>query len=365
MIPTVDSTLDDTESIFQDNATHGFLATTALLSQVKIPLRPSLFLEWFSFIIVWDVMLIALGIPGNIFTLLAFIKYKELRNPTNLLICNQSVGDLFFAVTSPIFIFFNYTKVGLETSFENKYACLFALAIILISLQISIMNILALSIERLLAIVFTFEYYLWVTERAVKIAVGLIWTVVITINLIPMFGWNKWEPGHKCQTTFAYYRTSFMSFFIFPSLVCLILTAVINIVIGAMAIKKQRMINPVQPTTNKDEEAENDSTDFKKTPQYKVTKMLLLVVGVFYLSWMPYLTLNSLFFALPTSWKLYGPPPQVLIMYELSKGMLAINAMFNPLIYGYKNLKFRAAYFKLLGIKMNNSELSVVTGQMA
>ncbi|ELU14113.1 hypothetical protein CAPTEDRAFT_189844 [Capitella teleta] len=81
--------------------------------------------SWYQGVLACDLVILAAGIPGNLLTILAYFKYKQLQSPTNLLICSQSIGDLFTCLTGPIFAVLNYTEVGQALASSNKYLCLF------------------------------------------------------------------------------------------------------------------------------------------------------------------------------------------------------------------------------------------------
>ncbi|ELU15662.1 hypothetical protein CAPTEDRAFT_92873 [Capitella teleta] len=296
------------------------------------------------------------GVPGNLLTILAYFKNEQLRNPTNILICSQSIGDLFTCLTGPLFVTLNYTEAGLELIQSGKYLCLVSLALLFIALQSSIVNILALSTERFIAVYFSLNYYNWVTEMSVKRAVVAIWSVVITINCLPMLGWEEWRPEVHCMSNKVYPQAFFQGFFIIPSLICLFICTLENFAIAVTAIRRQRSLGVVAVTENV--EQQSDEANIKSRNQFKVTKMLLLVVGCFYTTWLPWIIFNSLLFGMPSPWKVKGVPSSVLIASEYSKALLVSNAIVNPFIYGWKNLHFRDAYYKLLGIRRNRVEPS-------
>ncbi|ELU01804.1 hypothetical protein CAPTEDRAFT_120704 [Capitella teleta] len=299
-------------------------------------------------------IVVLVGIPGNLITILAYFKYDQLHSPTNLLICSQSIGDLFTCLTGPIFVVLNYTEIGQALASSNKYLCLAGLGMVLTSLQSSIINIMALGTERFIAVYFSLNYYNWVTDRNVKIAVVAIWTVVISINCLPVFGWNVWQPGTPCMSVNVYPQIFFQVLFIIPSMGCLLVCALGNSAIAFMAIRRQRAIAAAVMAPNSNQSTEE--ANIKSGNEFKVTKMLLLVVGCFYASWLPWITLNSIFFSLPSSWKKNGVPKGVLVAYEYSKTVLAANTLFNPFIYGWRNKLFRDAYYKLLGIRRSEGE---------
>ncbi|ELU12753.1 hypothetical protein CAPTEDRAFT_192576 [Capitella teleta] len=337
-----------------DNSTaepQSFTIHTASDDTAIEALKPLVFHSWYTGVLVSGLVILAAGALGNLITTLAYFKYEQLHSPTNILICSQSLGDLFTCVTGLLYAILSYTKVGQAMGSSHKYLCLVSIVITLMSLQSSIINILALSTERFIAVYFSYRYYNWVTETNAKRAVVVIWTVVICINGISIFAWNTWTPGLPCQTVNVYPQIFFQGYFIIPSLICMLICAIENSFIALMAVRKQRSIAAAVVVQNGDQQIED--ANIRSGNQFKVTKMLLLVSGCFYAAWLPWIALNSLFFSLPSSWKKHGVHRGVLVAFEYSKPLVAANTIVNPFIYGWKNLLFRDAYYKLLGIKRN------------
>ena len=133
------------------------------------PIPPTInYKDWYLGVFFWVYLAIIAGIPSNILVLVAYIKFPSLDTPTNLLICNQSVADLLFCLTTMMFVWFNYTVMGLKYASYHKYACLIMLFTVAVSLWSSVINLLALSVERFLAIAFPYHYLRWVSPMTVK-----------------------------------------------------------------------------------------------------------------------------------------------------------------------------------------------------
>ncbi|ELT95600.1 hypothetical protein CAPTEDRAFT_210525 [Capitella teleta] len=322
---------------------------TASNSQFTGMQKPVIFYSWYHGILGTMLIILMAGIPGNVLTILAYFKEGQLRSPTNLLICSQSIGDLFTCLVGPLFTVLIYTEIGLALTSSHKYLCVTSLALVMTSLQSSVMNIIALCSERFIAVFFSLRYYDWVTDVTVKGAVVTIWTMVILINCLPLFGLNKWKPGIVCKPEEVHPKIYFQGLVTIPIMFCLMICAMQNIAIAVMAVRKQRSISP--QVSIPDEEQQADEAKIKSRNQFKVTKMLLLVVGCFYTTWLPWIVCNSIYFSLPSSWRNNGVPEWFSFLNECSALLLSTYPIVNPFIYGWKNLLFRDAYYKLLGIK--------------
>ncbi|ELU02278.1 hypothetical protein CAPTEDRAFT_213818 [Capitella teleta] len=340
----------DSSTFEPQNATGAAVFDEAFVAALK----PTNFYSWYEGVLICGLVIAAVGVPGNLLTILAYTKYEQLQSPTNLLICSQSIGDLFTCLISPMILVFNCTEAGQALVSSNKYLCLVSLLVLFIALQSSITNILALSTERFIAVYFSLYYYNWVTDRNVKISVVAIWAVIIAINCLPLFGWNDWNSEVVCLPVTVYPQLFVQGLFVLPSLTIVLVCTVENVAIAITAVRRQRSIAAAVVVPNADQQTEE--AKIKSRNQFKVTKMMLLVVGCFFTAWLPWIILNSIFYSVPSSWKMNGVPMEILIAFDYSKCVLVTNSIVNPFIYGWKNKLFRDAYYKLLGIRRAQDE---------
>ena len=288
---------------------------------------------WISFFILGT-------LPGNFLVVLAFIKKPSLRTSTNTLILNQSVADLLSAFTAIIFVFMNYTYAGLAQMLQSKAACLASLWLLMFSLSASLFNIFTLSMERFIAVFFPYKYIEVVTPNAAWFVNVVVWVVVFVINSLPAWGMNVWRQGSLCFTHSVYTQTYLSYIYMAPKGIILILALLFHISISAIAYKKSKAVA--------DHIVFKDAIDKLIQQDFKITKMFLLVVGVFYLSWLPWIICT---FLTLTADK---PSIALLIMHDVSKGFLGLGPMVNPLIYAYKNKLYRNTFKKILGMNADS-----------
>ncbi|ELU11847.1 hypothetical protein CAPTEDRAFT_188656 [Capitella teleta] len=223
------------------------------------------------------------GVLTNLLLLLTYIKHPELQNPANLLLVNQSIADLITCGLAPIYYFLSHTEVGKELTSKYKYLCLVTLCAIVLTLWASLFSLLSLSFERMMNIRFPFHYVRLVTEPLVKRFSIALWIAMVAIVSLPLFGLNTWQPGQTCSALTTFPKIYFINFFLLTSFIIVILVGVLNLVICAVAISKRK----IHPSGTETEQLQMKS-------QYKLTKMFLVVVGVFYFCWMPYIILNMI-----------------------------------------------------------------------
>jgi hypothetical protein len=115
--------------------------------------------SWHAFFMAGHSMNVIIGIPANCLLLLAYSKFPELQSNTNLLIVSQSAADIGVLLITPIFNFLNYTNLGVALAARFKYICLLSIITgVVFSLWSSIINLLLLSLDRMVCIQFPFFY---------------------------------------------------------------------------------------------------------------------------------------------------------------------------------------------------------------
>lgn len=97
---------------------------------------------------------------------------------------------------------------------------------------------------------------------------------------------------------------------------------------------------------------QNKDTESAKT--IKITKMLLTVVGSFYLCWLPFIVITLILVNPPPAWRTTIPPIYVNVLQEISKGLLFLSSALNPMIYAWKSTNYKIAFKRILGWKDNS-----------
>ncbi|ELU11846.1 hypothetical protein CAPTEDRAFT_188655 [Capitella teleta] len=295
-------------------------------------------------LIVIGCVICALGVLTNLMLLLTYTKHPELQNPANLLLVNQSIADLITCGLFPYYLLQTHTEAGRQVVSRYKYLCLATLCSICLSLWASLFTLLSLSFDRMINIRFPFHYVRLVTEPLVKRFTVFLWIAMVSIICLPLFGLNTWQPGQACSAFTTFPKIYFINFFLLTSFIIVILVGVLNLVICAVAISKRK----IQPSGTETQQLQMKS-------QYKLTKMLLVVVGVFYACWMPYISLNMI--GLLGANALFGGavPAWFIMILESSKILLVVCGSLNPLIYAWKIREFRRAFQKTVGLQTSST----------
>ncbi|ELT90675.1 hypothetical protein CAPTEDRAFT_189693 [Capitella teleta] len=302
--------------------------------------------------IVFDIVLLTvscifgvLGVVTNLLLLLSYYKHPELQSPTSLLLVSQSIADFMTCGLATFYLFLSHVEVGRQLTSDYKYLCIITLCLIILTVWASLFTLLSLSLDRMVNIRFPFYYTRLVTEPLVKRFIVALWVVMVSTLSFPLFGLNNWKPDQVCSTFTVLPKAYFVNFLLLSSLIVIILVGVLNLVICAVAISKRK----VHPSGNEVQQSQSKS-------QYKLTKMLLVVVGVFYACWMPYTILNMIVL-LGRNTLLGGIIPGWFVkLLEASKVLLITNGAVNPLIYAWKVREFRRAFRKTVGLPTQSTQ---------
>ena len=214
-------------------------------------------------------------ITANALTVFTVLKFQYLRTPVYFLIGSLSVSHLIVGLSTPyhMVVLHTYTEKGIQLIQTNRYACLFSLWILQISICSSVLNLLAMSVERFLAVVYPMKHGAVISNNATKVTMTLIWVLALTFSMPSLVDWGKWQVGVDC---------SFAS--VFPSLHFWVLFAV---PVGAsLIVLSSLFISTLIKGWRKTRHVPEDDTQLViHRAQMKITRMLATVVLVFYCCW--------------------------------------------------------------------------------
>uniref|UniRef100_X1ZZA9 G-protein coupled receptors family 1 profile domain-containing protein n=1 Tax=Capitella teleta TaxID=283909 RepID=X1ZZA9_CAPTE len=285
---------------------------------------------WYPWLIVVFEVLCVLNAVGNVLVIIAFVKSEQLQTPTNLLICNHCLMDASMSLAGQPFIWLTFTQRGIIGTMNIKYLCLGGMGIARISSLGSILGILLLTVERSIAIFCPYRYYTVVTHASIKRVIVCFWSFCILISCLPMLGWNNWQPGLRCNALNFSSKIYNMYMFTAFCFICLVVAAILNICMAMVAVKKNRV----------------QDSNSEESGHIKVMKMLLKVVGVFYLCRMPHLVITTVYSITPVEER-EELPDWFMAVFDFAKVFIGLNAVFNPLIYVRSSEQFMDAFKRL------------------
>jgi hypothetical protein len=166
---------------------------------------------------------------------------------------------------------------------------------------------------------------------------------MVSVLSLPLLGLNVWQPNVFCAASLIFYKEFYFTF-LGSSFFVLIVVALINLIICGIVIRKRK----IQPSGE-------DALQQKK--EFKLTKMMLIVVGVFYFCWLPYTAISAVLVTSAAKIFPQGLPISVRIFAEFTKVPVLVNGACNPLVYAMKSSAYRRAFRKTLGWQVPHTDL--------
>ncbi|KAA8592173.1 hypothetical protein FQN60_017628 [Etheostoma spectabile] len=269
----------------------------SFFSKVDVP-------DYVHYIIAFFVFVIGtLGITGNALVMFAFYSNKKLRNLPNYFIMNLAVADFLMAFTqTPVFFINSLYK---EWVFGEIGCKMYAFCGALFGIT-SMINLLAISIDRYLVITKPLQAIHWGSKRRTTLAIIMVWLYSFAWSLAPLVGW------------------------MFLNLKDLISTVYLLLTIVLLTVCLKREVERLGTQVRKSTLIQHKSMK----SEWKMAKISFVVIVVYVLSWSPYACVAMI------SWAGHAN-----ILSPYSKAVPAIiakaSAIYNPIIYAIIHNKYR------------------------
>nr|UAY98667.1 opn4x2 [Lutjanus erythropterus] len=297
-------------------------------SKVDVPDHAHYIVALFVFVIG------TLGITGNALVMFAFYSNKKLRNLPNYFIMNLAVSDFLMAFTqSPIFFINCLYK---EWVFGEMGCKMYAFCGALFGIA-SMINLLAISIDRYVVITKPLQAIHWSSKRRTTLAILMVWLYSLAWSLAPLVGWSSYIPeGLMTSCTWDYVTFTLANRSYTMMLCCFVFFIPLGIIFYCYLL----MFLAIRKTGR---EVERLGTQVRKSTliqqksirsEWKLAKIAFVVIVVYVLSWSPYACVTLI------SWAGHAN-----ILSPYSKAVPAIIAkastIYNPFIYAIIHNKYR------------------------
>ncbi|XP_017266027.1 adenosine A2a receptor b [Kryptolebias marmoratus] len=300
-----------------------------------------------------ELLIALLAVAGNVLVCWAVCLNSNLQSITNFFVVSLAVADIAVGLLAIPFAI--TISVGFCADF---YGCLFIACFVLVLTQSSIFSLLAIAIDRYIAIKNPLRYHSLVTGQRAKFIIALCWILSVGIGLTPMFGWNTgWNssittegniscPEGMTQCLFEKVVTlNYMVYFNFFGcvLVPLLVMLVIYVNIFMVALRQLRLMNVKVEHTLTPGQKVPASSSSRSVLQKEVhaAKSLAIIVGLFALCWLPLHIINC-FNHLCQGCK----RPHIWVM-NIAIILSHANSVVNPFIYAYRIREFRQTFRKI------------------
>ncbi|XP_031557019.1 octopamine receptor Oamb-like [Actinia tenebrosa] len=285
-------------------------------------------------------IIITLSILGNILVCSVIFKYTSLQTVSYYLVCSLAVSDMMVSVTVVPFdiVYWIYFPVwplgGLICNLWNSVFFLFLMA--------SVFNLLAISTDRFIAIVYPLRYKELMSFNVVKVIIAFIWTYSIITGIILFL---VLIPPEKKVYSFELPPAFHAFLLVVNVLIPFLIMIGFYFKIYVIARRHAKRVGIIS----------NIPTDIRNVGdligrELRVAKALGIVVITFVLCWLPFEIINI---AILIDEGIENCAME--IADTLSCWLAYLQTAVNPIIYAFSNTKFRKAFKKILFKGSNDS----------
>ncbi|XP_070541942.1 beta-1 adrenergic receptor-like [Ptychodera flava] len=297
--------------------------------------------------------LVIVIVIGNFMALVVFIKTPKLRDIAGVYMMNLVATDLTYgALVLPLTII----SSAYGRWVFGRILCQFKGFLTSLLCSVSFGTLGLLSLEKYIAILKPLHYSQIMTTKAMAVSLCGLWMYMGTLSILPLFGFGKYDfipAAFTCTTEWRYsavYGLTYLFAGLLPSM------ATINITyffIFRAARRQARRINtievrmcrtdttegvnscvsvPTDSVENGQRQSHLPTRSFNKR-QTKAAMTVLIVVGVFMLSWSP--------FAIANTWSVATNTPLPVYVELVVTWLACLNSALNPYIYAVRTKSFQ------------------------
>lgn len=277
-----------------------------------------------------ELVIAFLSTAGNVLVCAAVGLNRKLRTVTNYFLVSLAVADICVgAIAIPCAIL---TDVGLPR--QHLHLCLLTLSVLITFTQSSIFSLLAVAVERYVAIFMPLRYCALMTPRNAALVILATWLLAFVIGLVPLMGWHKTPAGSgECFFVLVVDMTYMVYFNFFACVLAPLLVMFLVYARIFVAVRRQLRRVEAEPSGRGGER----QMGAKMRRETKMAASLFLVLFLFAVCWVPLHLINCFLLLCP---RCSVPLELLLAAIILSHA----NSAVNPFLYAYTMTPFRDAF---------------------
>ena len=282
-----------------------------------------------------------LSLFGSSLILTAIARFHYLKNTTNIFVASLAVSDL---IIGPLMTcVYEPTNIlqGLSSDVSTysvwRSLCVCGLAVAFLGGGLEVVSLFGIALERYIYIQHPMKYSTLMSARKAVFAVIFLWIFAFSLMLPAVLLNVKLEPGDWCLTG-SVLDTNYYWKFVVPCFIVvsfMIITMYSKIALTAKAKNKTGVHQLFQKSETKTIKASRKD--------FKVVKMMILILGIYLVSYIPLMILIAITDA--------GASNSLIIVYFVSVTLWKVSSWSNALVYGFMNRQFRMAFITILHLK--------------
>jgi len=261
---------------------------------------------------------------------ISMYKFRSLRTVTNMFIGSLAVADFLLGFVCLPF----YALFYIDSTFARyKYLCLLKYCTVLVSMTGSLYSLVAISVDRYIAILHPLKYPIIMTKKKAKIIISGIWIYHVIICGIPSTGWNNYDK----------YNGTLCNFFKTLPLAYTILTrpvAIFSSLIISMYLYRQ-IYTVASHQLKKRKHQVQSKANLQLQKDTRSVRAMGIILFFFYIFWAPFvLTIPLKYLDIPTDLS------ETIKNFGMTIAMS--NSAVNPFMYCWLQKDFRRAFKSIL-----------------
>ncbi|XP_032223360.1 octopamine receptor beta-3R [Nematostella vectensis] len=299
-----------------------------------------------------QIAVIITALSGNILVCTAILVHERLRSSTtNYFIFSLAVSDI---ITASIAMPFDVDQILKKYTWEHGEAmCNIFVTSYLVAAPLSMLNLLAVSVDRYHAITQPLQYPNIMTPKVVLTSIFSLWVYAILFTVIAMLAWPLYEKSvfdGACHFNISpwYSLISSVVNFVLPTIVMCLLYFRIYKVAHAHA----RRIRGHEYSTDYNGHALSTNGTMSGHERksirrsIKAAKTIAIIVSAFLLCWMPYTLVSCASVICPPCF--HRTPSE---LFTVTLLLAYINSALNPFLYAFHNTDFRESFRRLFRLQ--------------
>ncbi|XP_054731197.1 histamine H2 receptor [Anastrepha obliqua] len=276
-------------------------------------------------------------LAGNALTILAITTCRRLRSLiSNMFILSLAISDFAVGILLPYHIaFYLGSSLG-----QSRDFCVLRFVLIIFTCCVSILTLIAIAVDRYIAIVYALHYRRFMTRRASIIIISFNWIAGATVAIIPIF-YNRFDTAIECEF-YQVLPTWYMAGIITPAFV--LIWSLMLLIYWRIMREAAKQSEPSR--CNHEMQSRSSNKQGRRMPDWKSMQMVLLIIGCFSICWLTYFIVVCL--------EILQEYSISMDLYKMAFSLAMFNSAMNPIIYCWKNTNFRRAYWRLLRCKNPN-----------
>lgn len=276
-------------------------------------------------------LLAIMGITTNLSVVLHNVKRS--KTPADYLILNLGIADLTTCVVYYPTLVTEYVLILAGVDTNEELFCRVGLAIVSSTVVLSILTLLAITVDRYYFIATPFKYPLVMTKKKVRVVIGLIWLLALALPCLPAIYANTSEKQLKCPVDYSVTVSGSVIFVHIPAA----LVVYFNYNMFRIAQHHRRRIaqqSGIAKSTIRQSENNDENKQVTRIARagfiqaFKSIKTFATVTGVFVLCYLPY-SITVIVGTLLCE-KLMCIPFELLIILS---DLVSLCSILNPFIY--------------------------------